>query len=254
MFTMLLLLTVWPNKPWPAFAKLFEVWHEIFVFKCVVDQSSLDPAERYVFVGMPHGLIPLGLFMGGSYIQEYYPKLDNRVAVASVMFRMPVLRQFFIWLGCIPASRKGMLEALKPPGGKVSIISGGIAEIFLSSRAEEAIYLKKRRGFVRIAIDADAALVPVYAFGNTMLFDQLTTSGGLFSRLSRLFSASLTCFWGQYYLPIPYPAALTLVVGVRFRVFALGSCACEPPSSRLFRQRAWQRCARFVLLPHASSS
>ena len=149
-----------------------------------------------------------------AYVRRFLPGLGPiKWCVASVLFRVPFLRQFFLWLGCVPADRSILEQTLAEPGGKVALMSGGIAEIFLSSRNREQVFLQQRRGFVRLAAGAKADIVPVYIFGQTRLFDQFATSDGLAMRLSRHFSASLTFFWGRGYLPIPYKTAITVVVG-----------------------------------------
>jgi hypothetical protein len=73
---------------------------------------------------------------------------------------------------------------------------------------------------VKLAIKTKSALVPLYIFGQTQMFDQLATSGGVLAQVSRYFSASLTYFWGQFYLQIPYKTALTPV------------CVVPPPPPR----------------------
>ena len=65
-------------------------------------------------------------------------------------------------------------------------------------------YLKKRRGFARVAGETGARLVPSYVFGQTQFFSQLATSGGVAARISRAMRMSLTIFWGQFGLPIPH--------------------------------------------------
>ena len=96
----------------------------------------------------------------------------------------------------------------------VVIMPGGIAELFLSERHRERLYLRKRRGFVKMAQELQMPIVPVYVFGQTRLFDQLAAGNSWAARLSRYFKASLTLFWGQYFLPIPYSGVkLTVAIG-----------------------------------------
>jgi hypothetical protein len=53
---------------------------------------------------------------------------------------------------------------------------------------------------VKLAIDNDAEVVPVYVFGQTQLFDQMATNNSVLMRLSRRFAASITFFWGRWYV------------------------------------------------------
>lgn len=54
--------------------------------------------------------------------------------------------------------------------GSVSLVPGGIAEMFLWEENREVIKILDRKGFVRIAVEQGVPLVPVYHFGNSKLF------------------------------------------------------------------------------------
>lgn len=114
------------------------------------------------------------------------------------------------------------------------MLPGGIAELLLSSREEEVLYLRKRTGFARIAHTAGVQLVPSYCFGNNQFFSQLSTSSGFVARLSRRLRMSLTVFWGQWLLPIPHQTRVTMVreevlaVGSGWRVKRVFVHACDP--------------------------
>ncbi len=69
----------------------------------------------------------------------------------------------------------------------------------------QRVYLKKRKGFARIALERGASLVPIYYFGNSQLLDFLGGSNA--SRLSRSLRTSLLLYYGRWYLPIPYQAS-----------------------------------------------
>lgn len=132
-------------------------------------------------------------------------------AVASVLFYLPILRTVLIWCGAVGSSASTLRKVLDT--GNLSILPGGLAELFLSSREKETLYMKNRKGIVHIAIQKKAKIVPIYTFGNTQYFNQLATYDGIFSKFSRKLQASFTFFWGQYFLPIPYPTKSVIVIG-----------------------------------------
>ncbi len=96
------------------------------------------------------------------------------------------------------------------------LMPGGIAELLLSSREEEVLYLRKRHGFLSVAHASNSRVVPCYVFGNTQLFSQVSTSkhfSQAWHSLSRKLRLSLTFFWGQFGLPIPFQTKMVMVIG-----------------------------------------
>ena len=87
-------------------------------------------------------------------------------------------------------------------GGSCLLYIGGIAELFKSCTIEERLYLKGgRKGFIKLVLQTDSDVVPVYLFGNTSVLSVLRR--GPLTDFSRRFGVSLTYFWGKFNLPIP---------------------------------------------------
>jgi 2-acylglycerol O-acyltransferase 2 len=64
------------------------------------------------------------------------------------------------------------------PGNGVMIVVGGAAESLNAHPGTNDLTLKKRMGFVKVAIRAGADLVPVFAFGENDIFDQADNRPG----------------------------------------------------------------------------
>jgi 2-acylglycerol O-acyltransferase 2 len=135
-----------------------------------------------------------------------------------------------------------MLAHLRQPGASLSVIPEGIAGIFLTQSADkETIFLSKRKGFVKLAIQAGAGkhytilrypilrptiirdplrhekhdlmsvaadIVPVYHLGQS----QLLSFWGV-ENISRTWRASVGVFWGAYGLPLPRRHPMITLVG-----------------------------------------
>jgi Diacylglycerol acyltransferase len=103
----------------------------------------------------------------------------------------------------ISASKSSLVRQFKKGGveGSVVLYVGGMAELFLSSATEETLYLKKRKGFIKLALQTGVDVVPLYLFGNTTVLSVFKT--GFLANLSRKMQVSLTYFWGRWMLPIP---------------------------------------------------
>lgn len=118
-------------------------------------------------------------------------------------------------------------------GRSVGIVPGGIAEMFTcttnsgnNNGGEEVLVVKSRKGFVKIALQTGAQIIPCYCFGNSKLFHtphgngddngKGKGAGGLSSSLaslSRSLRMSIILFWGRWGLPVPLRVPLLTVVG-----------------------------------------
>jgi len=106
-------------------------------------------------------------------------------AVANAVLYTPIVKHVLGIFGLISASKASMKETLKKPGvnGTVVLYVGGMAELFLSCENEEKLYLKKRKGFIKLALTEGVDIVPIYLFGNTNVLSVLKT--GLLASISR---------------------------------------------------------------------
>eukprot|EP01103_Thecamoeba_quadrilineata_P004688 TRINITY_DN1447_c0_g3_i1.p1 TRINITY_DN1447_c0_g3~~TRINITY_DN1447_c0_g3_i1.p1 ORF type:complete len:348 (-),score=38.75 TRINITY_DN1447_c0_g3_i1:187-1230(-) len=213
-FTILLVifyLTIAPSRgPWKTFLShpIWATWREYFNFK-VICTGNLNQSRQLLFAEFPHAVFPMGFWLSATS----YKELNIRpvtFAVASVLFRVPIIRCFCFWSGCVPAVRKSLVELLDR-GESLAILPGGIAEIFVQSRDVEYVFLSERKGFVRMAIEMGVDIVPVYHLGNTSLFDYSNSS--FLTRWSRKLRISLVFFWGRFFLPLPYRKPVVKVIG-----------------------------------------
>ena len=125
--------------------------------------------------------------------------------------------------GLVDAGKKSMVKMCQK--GKCMVLYvGGIAELFMSSSKEEAI--KSRTGFIRLAMEQGADVVPLYLFGNTTALNVLKLP--VLENISRKLGASVTVFWGLFGTPCPLPRAVTYVRGK-----PLGLPKVENPSQEL---------------------
>ena len=142
--------------------------------------------------------------------------------MASVIFRFPVLRTIMGWLSGVAATYKslkggltGAVFARPPVGHNLYMLPGGLAEIFSAKPGTDTAVWQPRRGLCRLALETGARMIPMYVFGGNDFFHQALTSDSTLARLSRAAGASVTFFWGQWFLPIPLvpPHGCSIVIG-----------------------------------------
>lgn len=187
-----------------------------FPHKLVVTDKL--PKKRYEFCVHPHGILALSASQafGGNAnnFDSLFPHLDIRVAVINVAFLIPVTREIALTTGCITASRSAMLDNLRR-GRSIACVVGGADEALLAGAESMRLVLQDRCGFVRLAVMTGTDLVPVLAFGENQLFDQI------FSKRLRRFQMllqkflrfSTPFFYGKWFVILPSRLPLTTVIG-----------------------------------------
>ncbi|KAH6556077.1 hypothetical protein KP509_1Z206500 [Ceratopteris richardii] len=171
------------------------------------DADAFDPTRTYIFAAEPHSVLPLGV------IALHGLPLDKIKGLASsAAFCTPFVRHIWTWLGLIPASRKNLVENLKN-GYSCILVPGGVKELMFMKHDCEVVYLKKRFGFIRIAVETGSPVVPCFIFGQTRVYNWWRPEGKLYERLSSALRFAPMLFWGKLWTPIPFSVPVCAVVG-----------------------------------------
>ncbi|XP_076288415.1 2-acylglycerol O-acyltransferase 1 [Lasioglossum baleicum] len=154
----------------------------------LVKTVDLDPTKNYLFCSFPHGILSTGIFGAfGSDIlgcKELFPGLEFRVVVLDQHFRIPFFRDYVAATGGVSSTAKSLnyLASVKPEkpytGRGTILIVGGASESLECQPRTYRILVRRRKGFVKIALKNGTPLVPVFSFGETDIYDQLYGSEG----------------------------------------------------------------------------
>jgi hypothetical protein len=175
-------------------------------------KKELLKGTNYICVCQPHGALSfVGICSSIFAPPEFQGTLVT--AVADAVLYTPILKHVLGIFGLCSASKASMKKVLKKPGveGTVVLYVGGMAELFLSCENEEKLYLKNRKGFIKLALQEGVDVIPIYMFGNTSVLSVLKTP--TLSYISRKFGVSLTYIWGRWYLPLPRDRKILYVSG-----------------------------------------
>ena len=151
-------------------------------------------------------------------------------AGADIVLKVPLLRRVLVAWGLVPVSSESLKRnlALEYPHNILTLLPGGISEMFYGLQ-EEQIILEKRKGFVKVALQTGASLVPCYALGANQVYTRWFGQDSIFYRISSLLRISILAVSGccapQRLL---YLLVVAREVGNTFRVRASqakdGSC------------------------------
>eukprot|EP00195_Chlamydomonas_chlamydogama_P013725 CAMPEP_0202896348 /NCGR_PEP_ID=MMETSP1392-20130828/5370_1 /ASSEMBLY_ACC=CAM_ASM_000868 /TAXON_ID=225041 /ORGANISM="Chlamydomonas chlamydogama, Strain SAG 11-48b" /LENGTH=255 /DNA_ID=CAMNT_0049581675 /DNA_START=121 /DNA_END=888 /DNA_ORIENTATION=+ len=197
------------------------------------DPDSLKPGRAYMMGFEPHSALPVGIPCVFSCCSPYLPPFCRgslHALASSVCFAVPFVRQLWWWLGFRPADKK-WVNRLLSSGKSVMLCPGGVQECLYMTTTDELVYLKKRHGFVRMALQHGAPLVPVFAFNQTKAYSWYRPGPPLFPAkliawVSRQIGAVPLIIYGQWGTPAPHRAHMSVVVGRPIEVPHLP----EPPA------------------------
>ncbi|KAK2828501.1 hypothetical protein Q5P01_019535 [Channa striata] len=208
------------------FVRKWRVWEHFRDFFPVklVKTAELNPNKNYILGYHPHGIMSAGAFSCFSTdscgFTKEFPGVRPSLAILAGLFRIPVLRDYIMSAGMCPVSKPSLVHLLSKngKGNAVVIVIGGAAESLASSPGLNTVVVKERKGFVRLALELGADLVPVYSFGENELFKQVIFSeGSLSRRLQDLFKKIMgfapCLFVGERFAFLPYRTPITTVVG-----------------------------------------
>ncbi|KAK3899048.1 diacylglycerol acyltransferase-domain-containing protein [Staphylotrichum tortipilum] len=146
---------------------------------------DLPPTRKYIFGYHPHGIISHGAFAAFATealgFSEKFPGITNSLLTLDSNFRIPIYRDYILALGIQSVSKESITAILTQGGANgegmgraVTIVVGGARESLEAQPGTMHLVLAQRKGFVKMAMRTGADLVPVLAFGENDLYDQVS--------------------------------------------------------------------------------
>lgn len=155
------------------------------------------PQLPAIFLCHPHGLIGYSWMLHFCYGISKWPEEKPKpfVAIHSILFRIPLVRDVLEQFRCIEAKEEIVQKYLQE-GKSVALVTGGIEEMRYNGEETVKLVLKKRRGYARIAKACGVPIVPMFTVGENELFPNET-----FWVWKQI--ATLIHKWTKIYIPLP---------------------------------------------------
>lgn len=152
-------------RTWPTF------WSSTAYFPAILHKTQdleATPAQPYLFSYHPHGVIGMGvnctLNTNCAGFRETFPGIRRWGVTLREVFYFPILREYGIASGYISADKQALRGKLEQ-GDSIVLLTGGAAEALYAQPGRFTLYLKKRMGFIKLAMETGAAIVPCLGFG-----------------------------------------------------------------------------------------
>lgn len=210
------------GSPWPMFGKHYPgiIWLNKYLKlefatppEKLVDLDNQNKAQA-LFAVSPHGCATDYRITMDGLLDTVVPNMSPNIRTlsASILFRLPVVREFSLWTNCVDA-RRSVAEGLFDANMSILVIPGGMDEQLLTEHGKEIVYLTKRKGFVKLAMRKGVPIVPVYVFGSS---DMFYTSKLLFGARHWIMKNLKFCIplaSGLFGSACPLPVKTTIVMG-----------------------------------------
>ncbi|KAI4133920.1 MAG: hypothetical protein LQ347_001955 [Umbilicaria vellea] len=146
--------------------------------------APLPPTRKYIFGYHPHGIISHGAFAAFATealgFAQLFPGITNTLLTLDSNFRIPFYRDYALRMGLGSVSRHSCENLLSRGGANgegmgraITIVVGGARESLDARPHSLRLVLRRRKGFVKLAMRTGADLVPVLSFGENNLYDQV---------------------------------------------------------------------------------
>ncbi|WVQ93081.1 hypothetical protein IAU59_000145 [Kwoniella sp. CBS 9459] len=198
----------WGGRP-KQWARRFFMW-KFFAqyYPCSIVKEADLPADRpYLFGYHPHGIIGMGAFATfateGTNFSEYFPRIKPHLLTLESNFQIPFYREILMFHGISSVAKASCANILSQgPGSAITIVVGGATESLSAHPGTADLTLKRRYGFIKMAIKEGADLVPVFSFGENDIYEQLANAKGswvykLQKNFQKLFGFTLPLFYGR---------------------------------------------------------
>ena len=200
---------------------------------------DLPPTRKYIFGYHPHGIISHGAFSAFATealgFSEKFPGITNSLLTLDSNFRIPLYREYVLSLGIMSVSKASITNILSRGGRNgegmgraVTIVVGGARESLEAQPGTLHLVLAERKGFVKVAVRTGADLVPVLAFGENDLYDQVSPEEHPWLRRAQMYALRTLKFTlpflhgrGIFNYDVglmPYRRPLNIVVGRPIKV------------------------------------
>ena len=201
-------------------------------------KAELCKDKAYILAAWPHGLLGGGGHF--CFVDLHLQGFHTICTAASVIQYIPFMRRFMSTVGSCDVGKAALTRVLRPasyPYSVAHLVVGGINEMFYGGGDVEQIVLHKRKGFIKLAMQSGAAIIPSYTFGTNQMYWRPFGPKSALAKLSSMIQVSLVPWCGRWYIPfsfVPFKVPVLTVLGEVFEV----PHTAEPTSEEVERVHA----------------
>lgn len=129
---------------------------------------ALQADEKAMYAFHPHGILTCGMAINGAHHLRF-AETRARWLVAENLFWFPGLRDMLSWLEFDTVNKRTFVTLMER-GQNLGFVPGGFEEATLFAHGKHRVYLSKRVGFIKLALQYGYKIYPAYTFGEELTF------------------------------------------------------------------------------------
>jgi len=127
--------------------------------------DAINQESKFIVGAHPHGLYPMGITLHFTLNKKFW---KFHTCVHWMLTTFPILKELTGWAGCIDATREVMKEFIERPDVQGLVVCPGSSREGVIERPGTVI---KRTGFISLAIQHNAHLIPAYDATSASMWD-----------------------------------------------------------------------------------
>lgn len=167
-------LSIYPLQYCPRFHKWLsdlEIGHENGWRLMINPKFSEHKEEPYLFVSHPHCIYQAA--MGFSFVNSTKARERGLPRVFfcvhwGLLWLVPVFKDFFRACGSISADAAAIVKSIRENQSLVLLPGGGEEVMWAGKKDKEHIVLRKKKGFIKLALRNNITLVPIWTYGESI--------------------------------------------------------------------------------------
>ena len=193
------------------FIKHFDNYKYFYYNEVIFDNN--DNINRNLLCFHPHGIIGVGFFFNGIMNKQFkYVKW----LVSKLLLLFPGINILMKSCNVSNVSKKNMIKLMNN-NETIAIIPGGFEEAALTEYNANNVYIKDRKGFIKLALQHGYNIRTVYTFGETHTYKTINIFNNFRLFLSK-FKIPCIFFYGDLFVMPLNDNKLITVIGPEINI------------------------------------
>ena len=175
------------------------------------DYKAVNESGQAIWSIEPHDVLPCGIFSMSDFL-GYFPGHRIICCLTGAIFKVPIMRHIFTWARSASVDKK-YLQRLLDEGLSIIICPGGALEVtFMTAEPVCNMYLKKRQGLVKLAMQYGVPIIPTITYHGNDAYNFYVFKNATAQKWGRKMGFVPLIILGIFNIPFAQPKSMPLQV------------------------------------------